>query len=165
MKRLALSLLLLGLLVTASNAQSIVFIVRHAEKAASAGKNPKLSEQGRERAEVLAKMLKDARIEAIYATEFERTQETAAPLAKAIGIETTIVPAKDTASLALKLRELKANALVVGHGNTIPDLIGALGIADSVNISENDYDNLFIVVLGEKARLTRLHYPAGVHHP
>jgi hypothetical protein len=48
--------------------------------------------------------------------------------------------------------------LVVGHGNTIPDLIKGFGIATPVNIAENDYDNLFVVVLEEKPCLIRLHY-------
>lgn len=158
MKRLVLSFLLLALFVTAASAQSIVFIVRHAEKADNGGKDPELTATGRTRAEMLSKMLKDAGVTAIYATEFKRTQETAEPLAKTLGIEVTTLPAKDSASLATKLHNLKGNALVVGHGNTIPDLIKAFGIATSVKISETDYDNLFVIVLDEHPRLARLHY-------
>ena len=93
MKRFVLSLLLLGLIVSAAGAQSIVFIVRHAEKETSGGNDPELSESGRARAEVLARMLHDAGITAVYATEFKRTQQTAAPLAKTLAIKPTIVPA------------------------------------------------------------------------
>ena len=57
-----------------------------------------------------------------------------------------------------KLRALNGNSLVVGHGNTIPDLIKALGISEPINIAESDYDNLFAVVLAEKPQLIRLHY-------
>jgi len=53
---------------------------------------------------------------------------------------------------------LNGNALVVGHGNTIPDLVKALGISEPINIGENDYDNLFEIVLEEKPKLIRLHY-------
>jgi broad specificity phosphatase PhoE len=136
--------------------------VRHAEKAASDSKDPDLSERGRNRAEQLAKMLKDADIKAIYATEFRRTQQTAAPLARALGIETKLIPAKDTAAFVSALRALQGNALVVGHGNTIPDLLKSLGATEPVSIGENDYDNHFVLSLGEQARLTRLHYPAGL---
>jgi 2,3-bisphosphoglycerate-dependent phosphoglycerate mutase len=159
MKRLVLTLLLLGLFVSAAAAQSTIFVVRHAEKAPSSDKDPNLSEAGSKRADSLAKLLKDANISTIYATEFKRTQQTGAPLAKALGIELTIVPAKDTATLSAKLRDLHGNALVVGHGNTIPDLIKTLGIADPISISENDYDNLFVVTLGQPPRMTRSHYP------
>ena len=159
MKRILPSFLLLALFVPVGSAQSTVFFVRHAEKAQSGGKDPALSETGVARAERLAEILKDAGITAIYTTEFKRTQQTAAPLAKALGINLRTEPASDITVLVSKLRDGKENALVVGHGNTIPDLIKALGIATPINIGENDYDNLFIVTLGEKPHLVRLHYP------
>ena len=62
-----------------ASAQPIVVIVRHAEKAANDPKDPDLSEAGRERAQTLARILKDGHITAIFTTEFKRTQETAAP--------------------------------------------------------------------------------------
>jgi len=156
-KRLGFYFLLLSAFLSTATAQSTIFIVRHAEKA-DATKDPNLSEAGRARAEALAKTLKDANITAIYATEFKRTQQTAAPLAKALGITVTILPAKDNAALVAKLRASNGNALVVGHGDTMPDLIKALGISDPINIAENDYDNLFAVELDQKPHLIRLHY-------
>ena len=156
-KRLGFYFLLLSAFLSTATAQSTIFIVRHAEKA-DATKDPDLSEVGRARAEALAKMLKDANITAIYATEFKRTQQTAAPLAKALSITITTLPAKDNAALIAKLRTSTGNALVVGHGDTIPDLIKALGISDPINIAENDYDNLVAVVLDQKPHLIRLHY-------
>lgn len=156
-KRLGFYFLLLSALLSTATAQSTIFIVRHAEKT-DATKDPDLSEPGRARAEALAKTLRDANVTAIYATEFKRTQQTAAPLAKALGITMTTLPAKDNAALMAKLRASNGNALVVGHGDTIPDLIKALGISDPINIAENDYDNLFAVVLDQKPHLIRLHY-------
>lgn len=158
MKRVASLLLVFAVLISAAAAQSTIFIVRHAEKAPSSDKDPDLSEAGRARAESLAKILKDANITAIYATEFKRTQQTAAPVAKALGLELTIVPAKDAATLSAKLRDQHGNALVVGHGNTVPDLIRALGVETPISIAETDYDNLFVVVADEKPRLLHLHY-------
>jgi len=112
----------------------------------------------RARAEALANMLRDSEISAIYTTEFKRTQQTAAPLAKAFGLTVTTLPSENQAALVAKLRASTANSLVVGHGNTIPDVIKALGISELINISESDYDNLFVVLLGEKPYLIRLHY-------
>jgi broad specificity phosphatase PhoE len=71
----------------------------------------------------------------------------------------TTVPSKETSALIAKLRDSHGNVLVVGHGNTIPDLIKEVGVAVPISISENDYDNLFVLVLDEKPRLIRLHYP------
>jgi broad specificity phosphatase PhoE len=155
-KRFVFCFVLLCALVSIATAQSTIFIVRHAEKADSS-KDPDLSTAGHARAEALAKMFKDANITAIYATEFKRTQKTAAPLSRALGIEVTIRPAKAT-DFALQLRTVHGNALVVGHSDTIPALIKELGISEPINIGDNDYDNLFVVVLAEKPQLIRLHY-------
>jgi broad specificity phosphatase PhoE len=156
-KRFVSCVALLCVLFAIASAQPTIFIVRHAERADSS-KDSDLSEAGRARAEALAKMLKDANITAIYVTEFKRTQQTAAPLAKALGIPVTTLPAKDNAALIAKLRTLNGNVLVVGHGDTIPGLIKELGISDPINIADNDYDNLFEIVLEEKPKLIRLHY-------
>jgi len=157
MKRFVFCCLLLALLISSATAQSTTFIVRHAEKA-DGTKDPDLSEAGRARAEALAKMLRDSNITAIYVTEFKRTQQTAAPLAKALGLTLTTLPAENTAGLTAKLRASAGNSLVVGHSNKIPDLIKALGISEPVNIADNDYDNLFVIVPAEKPQLIRLHY-------
>jgi 2,3-bisphosphoglycerate-dependent phosphoglycerate mutase len=159
MNRSILALLLCGFFAASAAAQSTIFIVRHAEKAEGGGNDPDLSQAGRTRAESLAGILKEVGITAIYATEFKRTQETAAPLAKAIGIEVVRIAGKSTGELVAKLHDLQSgNALVVGHSNTIPELTRALGVEALVSIAENDYDNLFVVVLDKKPRLLRLHY-------
>jgi broad specificity phosphatase PhoE len=159
MNRFALALLLCGLFAASAAAQSTVFIVRHAEKAEGNGNDPDLSQAGKTRAESLANILKEVGVTAIYATEFKRTQETAAPLAKAIGLEVVKLPGKSTAELVTKLQDLKGeNALVVGHSNTIPLLIKALGVDAPIVINDNDYDNLFVVSLDKKPRLLRLRF-------
>ncbi|MBA2301670.1 MAG: histidine phosphatase family protein, partial [Acidobacteria bacterium] len=111
-----------------------VFVVRHAERADAATgappmmtTDPDLSDPGKARAESLATALKDARITAIYTTEFKRTRQTAAPLAKALGIEPTVVPAKDFPGLMEKVKAASGNILVVGHSNTVGDVIAKLG--------------------------------------
>ena len=156
MRRFIVLLLCSVLLVSTAAAQSTIFLVRHAEKAG--GEDPDLTETGRARAESLATALKDAGITAIYTSEVKRTQQTAAPLAKALHLEPTMIAAKDRDALVAKLQSSSGNALVVGHSNTIPEIIKALGIAEPITIADNDYDNLFVVVLEEKPRLIRLHY-------
>src|SRR6266487_2835658 len=158
MKALALVVLLFisGPIVSA---QPVVVIVRHAEKAANGGNDPDLSSAGRARADALARILKDSGITAIFTTEFKRTQETAAPTATSAHVTPTVVPAKDTAGLVAKLHQLSGNALVVAHGDTIPNLIKALGINSPINIPDEDYSELFVVMLGDKPQLFRLHSP------
>jgi broad specificity phosphatase PhoE len=158
MKR-SLTLLLLSLVfVSTSFAGPTIFFVRHAEKATTGGDDMDISEAGRARAEALATLLKDAEISAIYTTEFKRTQQTAAPLAKALHLEPAVIPQKDPAVLVAKLKGSSGNVLVVGHGNTIPDLLKTLGITTPINIADNDYDNLFTVLMEEKPRMLRLHF-------
>ena len=103
------------MLVTYANAAPVVFIVRHAEKATTGGKDPDLTVEGHKRADALAQILKDSKITAVFVTEFKRTQETAAPTARAAHLSPTVIPANDIGALAEKLRALNGNALVVGH--------------------------------------------------
>jgi phosphohistidine phosphatase SixA len=159
MKALALFLLLF-VSVSMASAQPVVVIVRHGEKAANGGSDPDLSSAGRARADALSRILKDSGITAIFTTEFKRTQETAAQTATSAHVTPTVVAAKDTASLVAKLHQVSGNALVVGHGDTIPNIIKALGISVPVNIPDVDYSELLIVILGDKPQLFRLHYPS-----
>jgi broad specificity phosphatase PhoE len=158
MKSLALFILLF-VFVPIVSAQPVVVIVRHAEKAGNGGNDPDLSSEGRVRAGALARILKDSGITAIFTTEFKRTQETAAPTATSIHVTPTVVAAKDTTALVTKLHQLNGNALVVAHGDTIPNIVKALGIDISINIPDADYSELLIVTLGDKPQLFRLRYP------
>ena len=159
MKHLALILSIPLLLVTYANPVPVVFIVRHAEKASTGGNDPDLSLQGQKRADALAHILKDSQITSVFVTEFKRTQETAAPTARAAHVSPIVAPANDIGALVEKLHALNGNALVVGHGNTIPDLLKALGIATPVSIPEDDYTEIFAVLVGDAPQLLRLHYP------
>ena len=159
MKHLALILSIPLLLVTYANAAPVVFIVRHAEKATTAGKDPDLSVEGQKRADGLAHILKDSQITSVFVTELKRTQETAAPTARAAHVTPTVVQANDIGALVEKLRAVNGNSLVVGHGNTIPGLLKALGITTPVSIPEDDYTEIFVVLFGDTPQLLRLHYP------
>lgn len=159
MKHLALILSIPLLLASAADATPVIFVVRHAEKATTGGNDPDLSVAGRKRAEALAHILKDTQIAAVFVTEFKRTQETAAPTARAVHVSPTVVPANDVPGLVAKLCAVNGNALVVGHGNTIPDLVKALGIAGPISIPEDDYAEIFMISIGDAPQLFRLHYP------
>ena len=159
MKRLASILLIYLLLVAAADAAPLIFVVRHAEKVTTGGDNPDLSVAGQKRADALARILKDSQITAVFVTEFKRTQETAAPTARAAHLSPIVLPANDVPGLVAKLRALNGNALVVGHGNTIPDLMKALGITTPISIPDDDYTEIFVVWPGDMPQLLRLHYP------
>ncbi len=148
-------------LATATAQPPVIFLVRHAERAAISGNAPSdtgLSRDGQTRAEDLARALKDAQITAIYTSEYKRTKETAVPLAQSLGIQPEVIQGDDLRSLLRMLKAARGNVLVVGHSNTLPQIINALGISARVAVTESDYDNLFLVVLERPPRLIRLHY-------
>jgi broad specificity phosphatase PhoE len=160
---LAACILVLASATTAA-AQSAVILVRHAERADTGGASPgmmaadpDLSPAGHARAEALAALLKDAKITAIYTTDVKRTRQTAGPIAKAIGIEPTSLPAADSAALLQRIQSAAGNVLVVGHSNTIPDLIRGLGVNEAVTIGDQEFDNLFVIFRGTPT-LLRLRY-------
>src|SRR6266576_5099718 len=138
MKALALFLLVF-VSVSMAAAQPVVVIVRHAEKATNGRKDPDLSSAGRARADALARILKNSGITAIFTSEFKRTQESAAPIATSTHLTPTVVAAKDTAALVAKLHQLNGNALVVAHGDTIPDIVKALGVNTVINVPDTHY--------------------------
>ena len=158
--RIFLAALVLTLATSFAAAEPIIFLARHAEKAKGGAdpKNPELSEAGRGRAELLARMLKDAGVTAIFATEYKRTQQTAEEIARASGTQVTIVPAKDTAGLVEKLKASGGNAVVIGHSNTLPEIIKALGVEKAVEVAETEYDNLFIWRVSAPREIVRLHF-------
>ena len=149
------------LAATATAGPRTIFLVRHAERArmsAAATSDTDLSAAGRARAQSLADALKDAKITAIYTSEFARTQETAAPLAHSLGIRPEVVFADETTTLIAKLKASHGNTLVVGHSNTLRPIIRGLGIFSRVTINESDYDNLFLIVLDPAPHLIHLHF-------
>ncbi|MEO8449046.1 MAG: phosphoglycerate mutase family protein [Gemmatimonadota bacterium] len=138
-----------------------VFVVRHAEKGPGTP-NPSLTRAGRTRARALAAVLKDAGIAAVFSSEFKRTQETGAPLAKALGIAAERLPAGKPDSLIGRLRALPAGsrALVVTHSNLVPVIVQKLGGGSVGELTDSDYDRLYVVTVKSdgSADVLYLHY-------
>jgi len=159
LRAIFLALLLCQLAVAQQNVRT-VFLVRHAEKASAAADAP-LSAEGEKRAQCLATTLKDAGIKQIYVTDVLRTQQTAAPLASALKIKPTILPAKDPNGLIKNLVYTGGgNILVVGHSDTIPFVIARLQGGTVTPIGENEYDRMFVMTIAEAAGMpaSTLHY-------
>jgi probable phosphoglycerate mutase len=126
----------------------VVFLVRHAEKE-HGGSDPALSEAGLKRATALVHALKDADIEHVHSSDYIRTRDTAAPLAKAIGLEVELYDPRDLPSLVAKLREAGGRHLVVGHSNTTPQAVSLFGGEPGEPIVEkSEYDRLYMLSFG-----------------
>ena len=144
-----------------------VLLARHAEKNAEAS-DPSLTPEGHARARELARVVADAGVVAIYSSQFARTRETAQPLADLLELPMKVVPIererldKHLAELPRRILEhhVGQTVLVVGHSNTLPTLIRNLGAAGAPELSDGDYDDLFVVtVAGEgAAQLLHLHF-------
>jgi broad specificity phosphatase PhoE len=120
-----------------------LLLVRHAEKKDSSLDTP-LSPAGEQRAQSLAAKLKDAHVTAIYATNFQRTQQTVKPLADALHLQVKTHEAKDTAGLVALLKKEQGTVVVAGHSNTVPEIAAAFGCKLDP-LAENEFDSLFVV--------------------
>ncbi len=141
-----------------------VVLVRHAEK--DAGADPGLAAAGRARAEALVSAVrsalpKGARLDAALATNTRRAKETAAPVARAYGIDVTTTPLgagldeylEDVARM-VEGAYAGRNVLVVGHSNTTPELVERLTGAKGLSMTEAEYGRLFIVRIWPDRRCT-----------
>lgn len=125
------------------------YIVRHAEKAAAdanmSGDVP-LTALGQQRADHLAVLLKDAQLQQIFSTNTLRTRSTAGPTAKAAGLELTLYGPRPDSLFIRQLQALKGNVLVVGHSNTVDDLVnGLMGKQLMQDLPDSVYGRLYII--------------------
>jgi phosphohistidine phosphatase SixA len=153
--------------VAAADHPQIVVLVRHAEKADAPPGDVALSVTGQARAEELAIALAEAHLDTIVTTQFRRTRDTAAFLTRGLKITPVVVQAgDDTASharaVAAAVRAGGSSVLVVGHSNTLPAIITALGGPAMEDLCDGEYSNLFTLALmpGQPARLVHGHYGA-----
>ena len=150
-----------------------VFLVRHADKASAPREDPPLNDKGKLRAQELARMLEGSGVKAIYTSQFLRTRQTAEPLGQKLGIASIPVPiemnpsnpnqvsAQSIKEITDKIYERAGDSvLVIGHSNTIPEVIRMLGGDVVPKIDEKEFDDFFVVtVYGKgKAKVVRMKY-------
>jgi broad specificity phosphatase PhoE len=155
----ALCLFLLPLFLCAE--PDLVIFVRHAEKEAAPQDNPSLTPAGRERAAALVQVVEvltaKVPLRAIFTTDFARTRETAAPLAAATHIAPTVTNDDPMA----RIRAMRGGTVViVGHSNTLPAFIEALGGPAGIVIGDAEFSHLFVLSAPatRQAKLASLSY-------
>jgi broad specificity phosphatase PhoE len=133
-----------------------VILVRHAEKAATPADDPPLTAAGEARSKALWDVVKDAGVDAIITTQFIRTKATAEPTAAMLKITPEVInasAANHPRDVAAAIRKHAGHTvLVVGHSNTVPSIIEALGAVKPPPICDLEYDNLYIVTLGPSGK-------------
>ena len=133
-----------------SDKTTTYYLIRHAEKdrTNNTNKNPNLNSDGVIRAEKWAKNFENIKLDAVYSTDYNRTQQTAAPTAKSKGlIIQSYNPSKMYDSIFKKNTKGKT-VLVVGHSNTTPVFANTiLGQKKYKNMADNDNASLYIVTV------------------
>ena len=141
-----------------------VILLRHADidapPSGPAPDNHPLNAAGQARAQALAHVVGTAGVGTVYVSPAHRTQKTAEPLATALGVTPIQTPALSTFASQIAAAGAGAVILVVGHSNTVPDLIAALGAASPVPLVQG-HDDLFVATLGTGSpQVLRLKYGA-----
>lgn len=161
-----------AMLLAAAAAQAepnLVVVVRHAEKGSEPASDPALSAAGQQRALALAAALESTHITSIITTPYRRTRETAMPLARRLGLVPQVVAPKSgesaeahVADVVALVRKQSGQVLVVGHSNTAPEIVRALGGPKLLELCESSFGHAFVVVAPKKADSTvlRLRYGA-----
>lgn len=148
-----LSVLLPACLLTAALISSpaaampdLVILVRHAEKATQAN-DPGLTPAGEQRAQALAQALGGLRVNAILTSPARRARDTAAPLAQALGLQPKAVDGgpDHVKAVADAVRAQTGVVLVVGHSNTVPAVIAALGGPKLADLCETSFHHAFLL--------------------
>jgi broad specificity phosphatase PhoE len=135
----------------ASAEPSAIYLVRHGEK--MAGQDPDLSPQGQARANNIAAILYRAGITAIFSTPTTRTRQTAAPLAQRTGLPVQLYDPAAPKALVDKVRGLSGAVLVIGHSNTLPELVRLFGGAPGAEIADDEFDRLYQLLPGADGKV------------
>ena len=145
MNKLKLGLIaaLAALVAVPAFAQPTVYVMRHLEKAE--GNDPVLSPLGTRNAARLPAVLAATPPNVIYVSTTRRARETAAPLAVSLGVTPRTYDPRDTPALVARVRSETGPVLVVGHSNTVPEIVAALGGTRPADIPETRFGDIWRV--------------------
>ena len=124
-----------------------VYIMRHLQKA-DASRDPALSPEGAVNAFSVAQLLGERGIKAVFATDTLRAEQTGEPLAARLGLPVTNYDPRDLPGLVAAVRAVRGDVLIVGHSNTVPELVAAFGGAKPGPLTEQDYGTIYRVKPG-----------------
>ncbi|HYJ53551.1 MAG TPA: phosphoglycerate mutase family protein [Allosphingosinicella sp.] len=138
-------------------AQPTAYVMRHLEKAE--GNDPALSTLGTRNAARLPALLGTALPSVIYVSTTRRARETAAPLAIALGLTPKTYDPRDTPALVARVRAETGTILIVGHSNTVPQIVEALGGTRPADIPETRFGDIWRVDPDGKTTQIRIDAP------
>jgi broad specificity phosphatase PhoE len=140
--------------------ETIVYVIRHAEKTSDTERDPDLSDRGRARAESLAVQLRDSGVNMIITSDLRRTIQTAAPLARARNIKPIVIPIETSIETHVDRianevrRHTGATILIVAHNNTVGKIVEKLGGEKFGDLCTDEFSNMIILSM-TKGKPTR----------
>lgn len=146
-------LALAGCATAPEPAQQATYVMRHLNTPAGE-RDPDLTDEGQRAATALASWFRNARPAAIFVSHFKRSGQTAAPLAALLGLTPIVYDPADTPGLIARVRATRGPVLIVGHSNTVPDIIEQLGGTRPAALVHEDFGDIWRVAPdGATARL------------
>ena len=148
MRKVAIFLLGAIFIFISCQQKNYSYLVRHAEKSAAPSGDVYLTQQGRNRAHTLKKLLMSKRITYIFSTRYNRTRETAQPLSEEIGIPINYYSNDTLGKFVQRCLRIKQNTLIIGHSNTLLPILDSFHVAHTKKvIDDKEYNNLFIILM------------------
>ena len=126
------------------------YLIRHAEKDRSdaTNRNPNLNKIGLKRAENWKNYFKDIDLDAVYSTNYNRTQQTATPTAKSKNLKILSYDPSSVFNDDFQKNTLGKTVLIVGHSNTTPAIANKILKMDAYeSMSDDDNASLYMISL------------------
>jgi phosphohistidine phosphatase SixA len=119
-----------------------IYVMRHLHTPEGA-KNPDLTAEGQASAAAMARWLSRDPPSVIFVSNTKRAMQTAAPTALRYGLIPHVYDPSDTAGLVSSILRQQGTVLVVGHSNTVPDIIAGLGGERPAALAHNDFGDVW----------------------
>jgi broad specificity phosphatase PhoE len=142
-----------------TNSTTTYYLIRHAEKDRSdeSDHDPNLKEAGLQRAENWSKVFENVDFDAIYSTDYNRTQQTAEPTAKLQELEIQSYDPRNLFSEEFAETTNGKTVLIVGHSNTTPAFVNAiLGEEKYENMDDHNNGSLYIITISEGNKIDQV---------
>lgn len=136
----------------ASYAQEVTtyYFIRHAEKQRQnpSDRDPDLTFDGYKRADKWKEVFQYIPLDAVYATNYNRTKQTAKPTADSKSLPVLIYDPRNMYTESFQHNTKGKRVLVVGHSNTTPSFVNKiLGKNKYKQIDDKNNANLYIVTI------------------
>ena len=134
------------------------YVVRHLNTPAGE-RDPDLLPEGQRVAALLPARLAAHPPRTIFVSDYRRSRQTAAPTATRYGLTVTVYDPADTPGLVARVRAAPGPVLIVGHSNTVPDIVEQLGGTRPAALTHPDFGDLWIIAPGGASQRVRIETP------